>query len=149
MTDHLSPDERSRLMSRIRGKDTRPERLVRLVAHRLGYRFRLHRKDLPGTPDLVFPRYHKVIFVHGCFWHRHDGCPKTTLPKTLVEQRLVDLRLARTEYWKAKQNHNAARDEQTIAKLLELGWYFLAIWECQTRNKAEVDQAITEFLHKP
>lgn len=121
-------------MSRIRGKDTRPELLVRRVAHRLGYRFRLHREDLPGTPDLVFPRYRKLIFVHGCFWHRHDNCAKAAPSKT------------RVEYWKAKQDRNAARDQESIAKLLELGWSSLVIWECQTRDEAKVERTITYFL---
>lgn len=121
-------------MSRIRGKDTRPELLVRRVAHRLGYRFRLHREDLPGTPDLVFPRYRKVIFVHGCFWHRHDNCPKAAPSKT------------RVEYWKAKQDRNTARDQESSAKLLELGWSSLVIWECQTRDEAKVERTIIDFL---
>lgn len=121
-------------MSRIRGKDTRPEHVVRRVSHRLGYRFRLHRKDLPGSPDLVFPRRRKVIFVHGCFWHGHEGCPKAALPKT------------NAGFWRDKQHRNTNRDKQQIEKLRELGWLALVIWECETRNLAEVERLIVEFM---
>ena len=123
-------------MSRIRGKDTKPELVVRRLAHALGYRFRLHRRDLPGCPDLVFPRYRKVIFEHGCFWHGH-GCPVGHVPRT------------RPEYWTAKINRNRARDEAALKALLELGWDVLVVWECETRDRSELKARIRCFLEGP
>lgn len=95
---------------------------VRRLAHAMGMRFRLHRRDLPGRPDLVFPRYRTVVFVHGCFWHRHEGCHKTTSPKS------------RTEYWQEKFKGNVARDERNKIDLVRMGWHVLTIWECETKN---------------
>ena len=125
---------RSALMSRVRSKNTKPEMVVRRVAHSLGYRFRLARSDLPGTPDLVFPRHRKIIFVHGCFWHRHEGCPRTTVPKT------------RAPFWQAKFDRNVARDQETSAALAALGWDVLTIWECETKNPDTIRQKILEFI---
>lgn len=120
MVDTLNPHERSARMRSVRRQHTAPELVVRRTAHALRLRFRLHRSDLPGTPDLVFPKHQTVIFVHGCFWHRHEGCRKTTTPKT------------RTDFWALKFARNRQRDEQNVAKLQALGWRVLVIWECQT-----------------
>lgn len=106
-------------MKAVRSKDTYPEMIVRRLTHKLGYRFRLHSKDLPGSPDLVFPTRRKVIFVHGCFWHRHSGCKRSTLPAT------------RLDYWQAKLERNVARDVRNVADLLEQGWQSMTIWECE------------------
>ena len=133
MVDNLSPKERSRLMSRVRGKDTKPEMIVRRLAHRLGYRFRLHRRDLPGSPDLVFPGRKKVIFVHGCYWHRHN-CKKSTVPKTNVE------------FWRDKFLKNVERDDKNLKKTKNLGWTPLVIWQCQTENERELGQILDDFL---
>ena len=136
MSDVLTPEQRRRCMSAIRGKDTKPELVVRRMAHALGYRFRLHRKDLPGTPDLVFPRLAKVIFVHGCFWHLHR-CPYGRV-------------VAKTnpEFWRRKREGNAQRDRRTRRKLHELGWKVLVIWECQTKpaHSGRLLSRISSFL---
>lgn len=125
---------RSWLMSRVRGKNTTPELVVRRTAHSLGYRFRLHRRDLPGTPDLVFVRKRAVIFVHGCFWHRHKGCSKTTTPKS------------RVEFWKNKFNANVRRDLRTRTDLETAGWRVLTIWECETVYIKSLAKRISAFL---
>ena len=125
---------RSELMRRVRGKDTTPERTVRRVAHALGYRFRLHRRDLPGTPDLVFPRLRRAIFVHGCFWHRHDGCTRATTPKT------------RAAYWREKFEQNIRRDRRNLAALRRLDWSVLVVWECQTFERTELLAKLSRFL---
>ena len=120
--DKLSTSERSQLMAKVRGSDTKPERNVRRVAHALGLRFRLHRRDLPGTPDLVFPKHRLALFVHGCFWHRHPGCKRATMPRS------------RAEFWRNKLSRNVARDQAAISKLREKGWRVKIIWECETRQ---------------
>ena len=119
MTDFLSPAQRSERMSRIRGKDTRPEVALRKVLHGLGLRYRLHGVGLPGKPDLVFPRYKAVVFVHGCFWHRHSGCSIATTPKS------------NTAFWLDKFAKNVARDRRAIQNLNELGWRVFVAWECE------------------
>lgn len=121
--DIVSPTVRSRMMGGIRGKNTGPELIVRSVAHRLGLRFRLHRADLPGRPDVVFPRHRAVVLVHGCFWHRHD-CGLAANPKT------------RPEFWKAKFDGNVRRDAVTRQRLEEAGWRVIVVWECETANEA-------------
>ena len=121
------PPERSALMARVRQKGTGPELLVRQCLHRLGFRFRLHRKDLPGTPDIVLPQHRKVIFVHGCFWHRHLGCPKTTTPKT------------RTSFWMDKFRTNVRRDRRNMTELRNLGWEPYVVWECDTSDTQELE----------
>ena len=123
-------------MSRVRGCDTKPEMLVRRLAHGMGYRYRLHRRDLPGSPDLVFPSRQKVIFVHGCFWHRHldPDCKLARLPKSKLD------------FWGPKLETNRERDERNLALLAELGWDVLIIWECQTKNREELKARIGEFL---
>jgi DNA mismatch endonuclease (patch repair protein) len=131
--DHLSPDQRSKLMSRIRGRDTKPELVVRRTAHALGYRYRLHVARLPGRPDLVFRRLSKVIFVHGCFWHQHD-CNRGTQPR------------ANEEFWRVKLKRNRARDIEAIKSLETLGWSVLVVWECQTRDKTKLAERLATFL---
>lgn len=131
---HRSKDELSAHMRRIRKTDTKPELVVRRLAHSLGYRFRLHRPDLPGTPDLVFPRLRKVIFVHGCFWHQH-GC-RLGAKRPSVNQ----------EYWLPKLARNVQRDTQSQALLADLGWDALTVWECETRSPETLPRLIAEFL---
>lgn len=118
MVDSLTPAQRSERMSRIRGKDSQPELALRHVLHRLGLRYRLHAKELPGKPDLVFPRHKAVVFVHGCFWHRHEGCKIATTPKS------------NTPFWIEKFEKNVARDNRSAAALTDLGWRVFVVWEC-------------------
>lgn len=125
---------RSALMARIRGSNTTPENAVRSIVHRKGYRYCLHRRDLAGTPDLVFPRLRKVIFVHGCFWHRHLGCRMTTTPKT------------RREFWQKKFDDNVRRDARVVEQLQDRGWDVLIVWECETRNSTPLAQRLDTFL---
>ena len=133
MADNLSFEIRSRTMSRVRGKDTQPEMRVRRVVYRAGFRYRLHRRDLPGTPDLTFPGRHKVIFIHGCFWHQHN-CGKGTRPQT------------NKEFWNRKLDRNAHRDRKNISSLQDCGWSVLVIWECETKNLQLMETRIKEFL---
>lgn len=127
----MTSDERSRLMSRIRGKDTKPELLIRKGLFSRGYRYRLHRADLPGKPDLVLPLYNAVIFVNGCFWHGHN-CHLFKLPKT------------NTEFWATKIKANCRRDEKNRLKLIAAGWRVIEVWECSLRGKhrMELEQVI-------
>lgn len=136
MTDTLSPVARSERMSRVRGKNTKPEMIVRRLIHGLGYRYLLHRRKLPGAPDLVFACRRKAIQVHGCFWHRHPdpGCRLARLPKS------------RQEFWIAKLDGNRARDERNAAAVRALGWEQLVLWECQLRDRGEVERRVIEFL---
>lgn len=121
-------------MSRIRKVDTKPELIVRRIAHALGYRFRLHRRDLPGTPDLVFPGRRKIILVHGCFWHRHDCPDGRKLPRS------------KPDYWRPKLERNARRDAVDAARLRELGWDVLTLWECQLADVECLHREIVSFL---
>lgn len=132
--DRLSKEHRSWNMSRIRGKDTSPEKTVRSLLHRLGYRFRLHCKDLPGQPDIVLPRFQAVIFVHGCYWHRHKGCRYAYTPKT------------RIEFWQRKFDENVERDERTLKSLRKIGWHVLVVWECQISNEKTLANRLIRFL---
>ena len=125
MTDRISKAHRSWNMSRIRGKDTTPEILLRKLLHRAGYRFRLHSPDLPGKPDIVLKKYKTVIFVHGCFWHRHEGCPGATLPKT------------HTDFWLDKFRGTVERDRRKQKELEEAGWRVVTVWECQLKKDPE------------
>lgn len=129
--------ERSRLMSRVRGKNTKPELIVRRLVHSIAYRYRLHRRDLPGSPDLVFPKRRKVLFVHGCFWHRHKGCRMTTTPKT------------RAKFWLGKFAANEARDARNMLSLKAKGWKAEVIWECETRNLSSLERKVRAFLGPP
>jgi DNA mismatch endonuclease (patch repair protein) len=121
-------------MARIGPRDTKPEMIVRRLIHALGYRFRLHRRDLPGTPDLTLPRLHKVIFVHGCFWHRHTGCKMASTPKT------------RIEFWQDKFRRNVERDARKEAELRALGWDVLTVWECETKSAKALAIQLAEWL---
>lgn len=134
MPDVFQPEERSRIMAKVRGENTSPERLVRSLVHRMGYRFRLHRKDLPGKPDIVLPRHKKVIFVHGCFWHQHEGCPHAARPTSNIE------------YWNRKLDRNMVRDRENLHKLAYLGWNVLIVWECETRHHEKLLEKLTGFL---
>lgn len=122
MVDRLTPERRSWNMSRIRSKDTKPEKVVRSLLHCNGYRFRLHRRDLPGNPDIVLPKYKTAIFVHGCFWHRHQNCKFAYTPKS------------RVEFWERKFRENIRRDERARKQLIELGWHVIVVWECEVMN---------------
>ncbi|OWQ97695.1 very short patch repair endonuclease [Sphingopyxis bauzanensis] len=134
--DTLTPAARGERMSRVRGKDTKPELLVRSLIHRMGFRFRLHRRDLPGSPDLAFPSRRKVIFVHGCYWHRHPDpyCKLARLPKS------------RLDFWLPKLEGNRQRDLRNIDALDRLGWGVLVIWECELKNVASLELKIRTFL---
>ena len=124
--DTLTPEERSRLMAKIRGKNTKPELAVRSLLHRAGYRFSLHRKDLPGKPDIVLRKYNTVVFVHGCFWHRHKNCKIASTPKSNVE------------FWQAKFARNVSNDRKHTRKLRKMGWHVLTVWECELKNPGKV-----------
>ncbi|WP_376964132.1 very short patch repair endonuclease [Azospirillum sp. A26] len=137
MADVLSPAERGKLMSRIRGADTKPEIAVRRLLHGMGYRFRLHVRTLPGTPDLVFPGRRKVIMVHGCFWHRHEGCRRASRPKS------------RAEYWEPKLEGNVRRDREAVAALEAGGWEVAVVWECEVRDSKALAARLSDFLGKP
>lgn len=136
MPDTLSPSERSTRMSLVRNRDTKPELVVRRLIHGLGYRYRLHQGDLPGKPDLVFRSRHKVIFVHGCFWHRHlaPDCKLARLPKS------------RLEFWLPKLEGNRERDVRNQALLESAGWGVLVVWECELRDMAQLEAKIISFL---
>ena len=138
MTDNLTAAQRRRTMQRVRSKDTTPERVVRSLVHRLGYRFRLHRGDLPGKPDLVLPRLQKVIFVHGCFWHRHGCSAGRSTPAS------------NQAYWLAKFERNRLRDATARRKLRRAGWTVLVVWECQTKpaKRAVLERKLRQFLRK-
>ncbi len=124
-------------MARISGKNTQPEIMVRRILHALGSRFRLHRRDLPGCPDVVLPSRHLAIFVHGCFWHRHDGCKMSTIPKT------------RREFWAAKFAANVARDHRNIQVLKAIGWRAEVIWECETREPDLLKGKLAKLIGQP
>ena len=134
MTDKLTPARRSANMARIRSKNMKPEMVVRSAAHRLGYRFRLHRQDLPGKPDLVFPSRRAVIFVHGCFWHLHRGCREGRIPDS------------RQDYWRPKLTGNVKRDKQNRKKLVEMGWRVLTIWECEIADANWLNKCLNGYL---
>jgi len=130
MADRITKAHRSWNMSRIRGRDTGPELIVRSILHRMGFRFRLHRKDLPGNPDIVLPKYDTVIFVHGCFWHRHPRCKFAYIPKS------------RVEFWDKKFESNVGRDKQVQRQLRELGWNVIVIWECEARDIDDLSERL-------
>ena len=138
MVDIFTPADRSRIMSAVRSKDTAPERIVRRLVHRMGFRFRLHRRSLPGSPDLVFPGRSRVIFVHGCFWHAHT-CGACRIPST------------NRPFWKKKLAVNAERDARSVRRLRRAGWKVLVIWECQTapRKRKRLMERIARFFQEP
>lgn len=133
MVDTLTPSRRSWLMGRVRQKNTTPEMVVRRLVHSMGRRYRLHIRELPGCPDLVFPKSKKVIFVHGCYWHRHD-CKKATMPSSNVD------------YWAKKFAENVARDNKALAELTSLGWGSMIVWECQTRDVDALAASLSAFF---
>lgn len=132
-TDHA----RSAVMRAVKSRDTKPEMTVRRAAHALGYRFRLHRKDLPGSPDLVFPSRKTAVFVHGCFWHGHDCARGARMPKT------------NADYWRAKIGRNVARDARARGELESLGWRTLTIWECELKDAQALATRLVGFLGEP
>lgn len=134
MTDVLTPEQRSRCMSMIRGRDTTPERVVRSVLHQIGYRFRLHRHDLRGKPDIVLTSLKKVVFVHGCFWHMHRCKYGRVVPRT------------NAAFWKLKREGNVARDRRNTAALRREGWAVLVIWECETRDLNRLENRLSKSL---
>lgn len=134
LADHITPAQRSFNMSRVRSKNTTPELVVRKALWARGYRFRLHRNDLPGKPDIVLPSRRVAVFVHGCFWHRHPACRCASTPKT------------RTEFWTAKFARNVDRDEQAMTRLAELGWRTHVVWECETKRTGSFWPALSQLL---
>jgi DNA mismatch endonuclease (patch repair protein) len=134
MADTRTPEQRSRIMASVRSRDTGPEKRVRSFLHRMGYRFRLHVRDLPGRPDIVLPRHQTAIFIHGCFWHGHKGCRKGGRPKSNVE------------FWTEKIEKNIMRDAAAIASLRALGWKVLVIWQCELRNEGVLRNRIERFF---
>jgi DNA mismatch endonuclease (patch repair protein) len=134
MTDIVSAEKRSAMMAGIRSKNTRPELIVRSVAHGLGLRYRLHRGDLPGSPDLVLPKHRTAVFVQGCFWHRHAGCKLAYTPKSNLA------------FWNKKFERNVARDADSEERLRHLGWRVLKIWECETRHPENVALHLRKFF---
>jgi DNA mismatch endonuclease (patch repair protein) len=134
MPERFTQTERSRIMAAVKSHDTKPEMIVRRIVHRLGYRFRLHRRDLPGTPDIVLLKYRKVINVHGCFWHLHSCAHARRAP------------VNNADYWQSKRSGNAARDRQAVRQLRALGWRVLTVWECQLKDQTAVLKRIAAFL---
>ncbi|MEW6585733.1 MAG: DNA mismatch endonuclease Vsr [Nitrospirota bacterium] len=128
--------KRSEIMARVKGRDTKPELLVRAIVHSLGYRFRLYRHDLPGNPDITLPKHRKVIFVHGCFWHGHKRCPRATRPSTNIA------------FWRKKLDSNIARDKRNISQLRKGGWRVLVVWQCQTRKPEILKKTLSKFLNE-
>ena len=134
--DFLTKEHRSWNMSRVRSKNTNPEMIVRSFLHKNGFRFRLHVKNLPGHPDIVLPKYKTVVEVRGCFWHRHKGCKKTTMPST------------NADFWKNKFKQNIERDKQHAKELKSLGWNLIVIWGCETSKKSFPPPTLVEFVDK-
>jgi DNA mismatch endonuclease (patch repair protein) len=132
--DIYSPEKRSEIMRKVRGKDTALERTVRSIVHRLGFRFRLHVAGLPGRPDIALPRHRKVIFVNGCFWHQHRGCPRSKLPRT------------RATWWRRKLERNVVRDRQARRRLRSMGWRTLVVWECRANDLRSTERRLRAFL---
>lgn len=132
--DRITSEQRSRLMARVRAKNTAPEVNVRKTAHAMGLRFRIHRRDLKGTPDLVFPKHKVAMFVHGCFWHQHPSCKRATAPQT------------RREFWEAKLAGNVKRDKEVVQQLVSEGWRVEIIWECETKDAAELTRRISKVF---
>ena len=136
MTDIVDKATRSRMMSAIRGKDTKPEMVVRRFLHRKGFRYRLHAKGLPGKPDIVLPKYRTVVFVHGCFWHRHRGCKLAASPKS------------NETFWRKKLDGNVERDRRNTQALESMGWRVLVVWECEINNENRLLELATQIASK-
>jgi len=134
MVDVFTKEKRHEIMSSVKNRDTKPEKIVRSLVHRMGFRFSLHRKDLPGTPDIVLPRHGKVIFVHGCYWHGHANCRKSTLPTS------------NTTFWTEKIAKNKGRDVKAKRQLRQTGWQVLVIWECEIAQTEKLLQKLNKFL---
>lgn len=133
--DTLTPEQRSERMGKVRGRDTKPELAVRRRLHAMGYRYRLHDKKLPGSPDLVFAGRRKALFVHGCFWHMHEGCALARMPKS------------RLEFWRPKLEGNRARDAAKARQLRDLGWDVMTVWECEMRDMDALVARVVAFLN--
>ncbi|HPT73067.1 MAG TPA: DNA mismatch endonuclease Vsr [Candidatus Cloacimonadota bacterium] len=131
MVDRISEEQRSWNMSRIKSKNTKPEMVVRSLLHKMGFRFRLHVKDLPGKPDIVLPKYKTVIFVNGCFWHQHEGCKRATIPKS------------NQEYWLTKLDMNVQKDQQIQVALIEMKWKIMIVWECELKRLDEIMEKLS------
>lgn len=141
--DILTPENRSKRMRLVRSKGTKPEKIVKSLIHQLGHKYRSHSKSLPGSPDLVFPRLKKVIYVHGCFWHRHSACRQDHRPRSPK---------SRLDYWQAKLARNRVRDKENQRSLNRMAWNYMIVWECALRNKgklAKLSTRIVKFLRKP
>ena len=137
MADVFTKSKRSQIMARVHSKDTTAELIVRSTLHRLGYRFSLSSKKLPGKPDIVLSRFHKLIFVHGCFWHQHKGCKASERPSS------------NSDYWNNKLDRNILRDKKNIASLKTSGWDVLVVWECQIRKGLSLSNKLVKFMKKP
>lgn len=135
MADVMTPEQRSRCMAAIKGKDTKPEMIVRKYLFSRGLRFRVQVRKLPGTPDIVLPKYKTAVFVNGCFWHGHEGCKYFRLPKSNVE------------FWKEKIERNIERDRESMQALLDLGWKVIRVWECELRNKANREAILNKIYN--
>ena len=134
MADIFTPEKRSNIMSKIKGKNTKPEMTVRSTLHRMGYRFRIHDKKLPGSPDIVLSRHKKIIFVHGCFWHGHAGCKRAAMPESNFE------------FWNKKISRNIERDNSTERELRSFGWQVLIIWQCQTKDPDALRMILRQYM---
>ncbi len=132
--DTFSPEKRSAIMRLVRSTDTSPEKMVRSLLHGLGFRFRLHRKDVPGNPDIVLPKYSTVVFVHGCFWHRHVGCPRASTPA--VNQ----------DYWLPKFDRTVKRDRRNAKELQRQGWHVVVVWECELRDPDRLAKRLKKVI---
>lgn len=132
--DVFDKKTRSGIMAKVKGKNTKPELAVRSLLHSMGFRFRLHRKDLPGKPDLVLPRYHVALFVHGCFWHGHTDCPRSAHPTS------------NTEFWTKKLNGNRDRDKRDFERLIHLGWRVIVVWECEIKNVSRLREVLSNAI---
>ena len=135
MADVFSPEKRSSIMSCVKGRNTKPEMVVRSLIHRMGFRFRLHGRDLPGNPDIVLPRHRKVVFVHGCFWHGHSGCPRSKRPTT------------NNDFWAKKLDGNIDRDRRFQDELVRARWNVLVIWQCEMKDLSKLIQKLEAFLN--